>query len=148
MYKTVCVLFLLTAVVVAQGGSATGQAATLQLFADTLKLDEKKQIPAVETIFTEAARAAAPVALEIGKAREKLLAAQLSGNADDLTAAKAAYVAAAARMTAIETGAYARVYALLKPNQQAKTADAFALMAGLFVTQARSPRPGRVGGGQ
>jgi hypothetical protein len=148
MHKTVIALFLLTAPVVAQGGSATGQAATLQQFADMLKLDEKKQIPAVETIFTEAARAAAPVALEIGKAREKMLAAQLSGSADDVTAAKAAYVAAAARMTAIETGAYSRVYAILKPNQQAKTAEAFPLMAGLFVTQPRAARPGRVGGGQ
>jgi hypothetical protein len=88
------------------------------------------------------------VAQAVGKARQQILDAQLSGTADDLAAANAAYAAAAAKMTALETEAYGRVFALLKPNQQAKTKDAFPLMAGLFMTQARPPRTNRVGGGQ
>lgn len=161
MYRTVLGVFLLTGVLVAQGGGGgqgfgggqgggSGQlnATALTDFALKLKLDDKTQIPAVETIFTDAARAAAPVSQAIGKARQQILDAQLSGKADDLAAANAAYSAAAAKMTAIEAETFSRVFALLKPNQQAKTKDVFPLMAGLFITQARPSRTNRVGGGQ
>jgi hypothetical protein len=35
-------------------------------------------------------------------------------------------------MTSIEAEAFGKLYALLKPNQQAKAPQAFELMAGLF----------------
>ena len=145
MYRTVLGVFFLASVLVAQGG---GQATALEEFAAKLKLDAKTQIPAVETIFTDAARAAVPASQALTKARQQILEAQLSGKAEDLATANAAYAAAAAKMTAIETEAYGRVFAILKPNQQTKTKDAFPLMAGLFMTQARAPRTGRTGGGQ
>jgi hypothetical protein len=142
MHRTILGIVLLTGVVVAQGGQATA----LQELSDKLRLDEKTQIPAVETIFTEAARAAVPVAQEIGKARQQILDAEIAGAAADIAASRAAYAAAAAKMTAIESDAYRRVFAILKPNQQAKTAEVFPLMAGLFMTPARAPRSGRGGG--
>jgi hypothetical protein len=148
MYRTVLAIFLLAGVLVAQGGAGGGQSTVLSEFAGKLKLDEKTQIPAVETIFTEAARAAQPVAQAVAKARQQILDAQVSGKADDLAAANSAYAAAAAKMTALEAEAYGRVFAILKPSQQAKTKDAFPLMAGLFMTQARAPRGNRGGGGQ
>lgn len=148
MFRTVFGVFVLTGILVAQGGGGGGQSTALSEFAAKLKLDEKVQIPAVETIFTEAARAALPVSQAIGKARQQILDAELSGKADDLAAANAAYATAAAKMTTIETEAYGRVFAILKPNQQTKTKDAFPLMAGLFMTQGRAPRGNRGGGGQ
>jgi len=144
-------VFILAAVAVlsAQGGGAPGgQAATLQAFADKLKLNEKTQIPAVEVIFTDATRAAVPIGQEMAQTRRRLLDAEAAGRPDEIAAASAAYVAAAARMTALETKAYVQVYDLLKPDQQKKTVEAFPLMAGLFQPQARPSRSGRGGGGQ
>jgi len=148
MFRTVLGAFLLAGVLVAQGGQGGGQSNALSEFAAKLKLDDKTQVPAVETIFTEAARAGVPVTQDVRKARQQILDAQLSGKADEIAAANAAYAAAAAKMTTIETEAYARVFAILKPNQQAKTREAFPLMAGLFMTQARVSRTNRGGGGQ
>ena len=42
------------------------------------------------------------------------------------------YAGVAAQMTAIETKAFGKVYALLNPNQQSKAPAAFELMAGMF----------------
>ena len=43
------------------------------------------------------------------------------------------YALVSAQMTGIEADAFAKVYAILKPNQQAKAAQAFELMGGMFM---------------
>lgn len=131
------------------GGSGAAQIAALQAFADKLKLDQKVQIPAVETIFTDAARAALPVSTQLVQLRRRLFDAETAGKADEIAAAREALATTSAKMTTIETEAYQRVFAILKPNQQSKTAEVFELMAGLFQTAPRptSGRTGR-GGGQ
>ena len=51
---------------------------------------------------------------------------------DELNKPMADYAAAAAQMTRVEAEAFGKIYALLKPNQQAKSEQAFELMAGMF----------------
>ena len=64
---------------------------------------------------------------------EKLLNALLSGNQEEQKAVEGAYAVAAAKMAGIEAGAFAKVYATLKPNQQSNAAQAFGLIAGFAV---------------
>ncbi len=118
-------------------------------FTNRLKLDEKTQVPAAQEIFTAAAKEASPVAVEMLQLRQKMLNVALSGNPEDQKAVEGAYTVAAAKMTGIETSAFAKVYAGLKPNQQSNAAQAFALIAGFF--QAAGPSGGgrgQRGGGQ
>lgn len=144
--KLVLVCLVGSAPLLAQGGRVPGaggsgssaQAAALQAFADKLRLDDKVQIPAVETIFTDAARAAQPVNVQLIQLRRRLFDAEAGGKADEVATAREALAVASARMTMIETEAYQRVFDILKPNQQSKTTEAFELMAGLFQT---APRP-------
>jgi hypothetical protein len=97
MYRPVHAVFLFAGVLVAQGGGGGGQATALTEFATRLKLEEKTQIPAVETIFTDAARAAIPVAQAVGKARHRFW--MRSCRARPMTSRRptAAYAAAAAK---------------------------------------------------
>lgn len=125
------------------GGGGAAQAAALQALADKLRLNERTQIPEVETVFTAAARAALPVSLQLSQARRSLYNAMAEGTPDEGTAARDALVAATARMTTIETDAFQRVFDLLEPKQQNKAAEAYTFMAGLFKT---APRPGRGSG--
>jgi 2-hydroxychromene-2-carboxylate isomerase len=73
--------------------------------------------------------------------------AMLGGaSADDLKKSMDAYTSVAAQVTGLETKAFAKVCATLKPNQQAKAASAFELMAGLFIAPAGGAGGGRGGG--
>lgn len=159
--KVLFMAVLATAVVTAQGvttkmgggGSAlgTGPAASvsgktvLEDFADKLKLDDNVQIPAAEQLFTAAARAAIPVAQDMGAQRRRMLDAEVAGKADDFKLALDAYTEASLKMANIEASAFARVFSGLKPNQKSKGPDAFALLTGYFQTVA--PQRGRGGRG-
>jgi hypothetical protein len=68
-------------------------------------------------------------------------------SADDLKKINDTYATLAAQVTGIETKAFAKVCATLKPNQQGKAASAFELMAGLFNAPAGGGG-GRRGGGR
>jgi hypothetical protein len=102
-----------------------------QQFASRLKLD-KTQRPSVDQILTAAATEAAPHAAQMLQARQRLLNALRANNADEIKAAQEAYASAAAEVARIEGAAFAKVYAMLKPNQQKEAPQAFALIAGLF----------------
>ena len=102
-----------------------------QQFAAKLKLD-KTQGPAVDQILTAAATQAAPHAAQLLQIRQQILNALHANREDEVKAAQQAYSSAAADLARIEAAAFARVYALLKPNQQKEAPEAFALMAGLF----------------
>jgi Spy/CpxP family protein refolding chaperone len=103
----------------------------LDTIADKLKLN-KEQKQQVQTIFQAAMEEARPVAEQIAKAREAIGGAMIDGKSDDAGKMLTQYAILAGQMTSIETKAFGKVYALLKPNQQSKAPAAFELMAGMF----------------
>ena len=101
-------------------------------FADKLKLS-KDQREEVQTIFSAAFERAGSVRAEMDKQRAQIAGAMIDGKTgDDLNKVVEGYAAASAQLTKIEAETFAKVYALLKPNQQGKAAEAFELMAGIF----------------
>jgi hypothetical protein len=113
---------------------------------EQLRLDNKVQMPAAEEIVVSYAKEAVPVAQEMLRTRQVLVNAELGSKPDEVKAALETYSAAAAKMAALEAQAFAKIYALLKPNQQSRAPQAFTLMAGIFVPPAPpAPRPGRGG---
>ena len=115
-----------------------------QQFAAKLKLD-KVQGPAVDQILTSAATQAAPSAALMLQARQRLLNALRANREDEIKAAQDAYASAAADVARIESTAFAKVNALLKPNQQKEAPQAFALIAGLFSNVPAGGGPARGG---
>ena len=80
--------------------------------------------------------------------RAKIAGALIDGKpADEVNKLTADYATVAAQMTKVEADAFAKIYALLKPNQQAKADQAFELMAGMFSGGPRPRGPGGMGGG-
>jgi hypothetical protein len=106
-----------------------------QQFASKLKLD-KTQSPAVDEILSAAASEAAPHVQQMLLARQRMLNAARASVPEEVKAAQDAYAAAAATVAGVEASAFAKVYALLKPNQQKDAPEAFILMAGLFSSPA------------
>jgi hypothetical protein len=114
-------------------GSTGARALTpFEEIAGKFKLDEKTQVPAAIEIFNAAATEAGPVGVQILQIRQRILNGHLTGTPADVKAATDEYVAAQAKMSAIEANTFAKVYALLKPNQQKEADKAFVLMAGFF----------------
>ena len=71
--------------------------------------------------------------------RQQMVNVALAGKPDDeMKPVVEAYTAAAAQMAGIEARAFAKIYATLKPDQQSRAGQAFALMAGIF--QPAAPR--------
>ena len=126
------------------GGEGPRAMTPFEEFADRLKLDQKTQAPQAAEILNAAAAEAGPVGVQMLQLRQKLLNDDLAGDSADAKSVLDAYTAAAAKMSHIEADAFAKVYALLKPNQQSKAPQAFARMAGFF--QATPGRGGRGGG--
>jgi hypothetical protein len=119
-------------------------------FAGPLKLDKKAQAPAVQQTLADAQKEAAPVGQQMLQLRQQLVNAALANKAEETKAALTAYTAAAATMAGIEARAFAKVYAMLEPDQQSRAPQAFALMAGLFqpTTPRAGGRSGQRGGGE
>jgi hypothetical protein len=118
---------------------------------DKLKLDAKTQAPEVRLLLMDASRDAAPVAQKLLELRQTLINLELQKKPDEIAAAVEAYTTAAAEMVAIEARTFAKIYAMLKPNQQPNATHAFAIMAGMFQpssTSAAGGRGGQRGGGQ
>ncbi len=99
-------------------------------FVDTLNLDDKKQLPDVEKLFTATAAETAPIGRDMIRLRLRLF--ELDGKPDETAPVLAAYTASATKLTAVEARTFQQVFALLNRNQQSKSADAFLLMAGLL----------------
>ena len=115
---------------------------------DRLKLDDRTQAPEVRLLLMDASRDAAPVAQKILDVRLQLGNMALQNRLDEMPAATEAYAAAATEMAAIEARAFAKIYAMLKPNQQPNAPQAFAMMAGIFQLSPGRARSGQRGGGQ
>jgi hypothetical protein len=108
---------------------------------DRLKLDDKTQAPEVRLLLMDASRDAQPIAQKLLDIRVRLGNLAIQNKVDAMPPETDAYAAAATEMAAIEARAFAKIYAILKPNQQPNAAQAFATMAGIF-----QPPPGRGGG--
>ncbi len=101
-------------------------------FADKLKLnsDQKNE---VNRLLTATLEKAVPVSAELDKSRADIAAAMIDGkSADEVKKLMETHTALEAHLDTIETELFAKVLAMLKPNQQSKAGQAFELMAGLF----------------
>jgi hypothetical protein len=116
-----------------------------ELLFEKLKLN-KEQKEEGATILAAAREKAGPVRDQLNKGRQIIVGLIMQKHDDDVKKLMGDYAIVAAQMTAIETDAFAKLYALLKPNQQAKAPQAFELMAGMFAGGA--PGGGGRGRGQ
>jgi Spy/CpxP family protein refolding chaperone len=128
------------------GGMGNGGMARMQrqskldMIVEKLKLN-KEQKDQVQTIFLAAVEESRPIREQIMTSRETIAEAMITGKSqDDIKKLLDQYASASAQMTGIETKAFAKVYALLKPNQQSKAPAAFEIMAGMFGAQAGGGR--------
>jgi hypothetical protein len=99
---------------------------------DRLKLN-KEQKEQASQILSAAMEKAAPTRDLLNKGRI-VIANAITGKAadDEVKKMLGEYAAVGATMTGIEADVFAKLYALLKPNQQAKAPQAFELLAGMF----------------
>ena len=115
---------------------------------DRLKLDDKTQAPEVRLLLMDASRDAQPVAQKLLDIRVRLGNLAIQNKVDAMPPETDAYAAAATEMAAIEAKAFAKIYAMRKPNQQTNAPLAFATMAGIFQPPPGRGRGGPRGGGQ
>jgi 2-hydroxychromene-2-carboxylate isomerase len=102
------------------------------IFADRLKLNKDQKTEA-QTALADALKESAALRQQLTQTKLEMAKAMLGGaSADDLKKTMDTYASVAAQVTGIETKAFAKVCATLKPNQQGKAASAFELMAGMF----------------
>lgn len=115
---------------------------------DKLKLN-KEQKDQASQILSAAMEKAAPTRDLLNKGRI-VIANAITGKAgeDEVKKMLGEYAAVSATMTGIEADAFAKLYALLKPNQQSKAPQAFELLAGMFASGGMQGGGGRGRGGQ
>ncbi len=99
---------------------------------DKLKLNKEQKEQATQ-ILSAAMEKAAPTRDLLTKGRV-VIANAITGKAseDEVKKMLGEYAAVSTTMTGIEADVFAKLYALLKPNQQAKAPQAFELLAGMF----------------
>jgi hypothetical protein len=118
--------------------------AVFEQFAHRLDLDHRTQFPEAEKIFADASHLAPPITQQIQQLRIRLVNAEIEKNETEVKTILVEYRAAATRMADLEAEAFAKVYALLRPNQVNHATEAFALVAGIFLpappASARVPR--------
>lgn len=154
----IAVVFATTIVVSAQGGGgggiqeAGGDIAAprnlnpVEQFASAMKIDAKTQGGQVDQIMKEAATEATPIGQEMLQLRQRMVNLMLQSQNDQAKPVVSAYADSAAKMTGIEARTFARVYEIVKPEQQknVNASKAFDILTGLF--QPASPRGNRGGG--
>jgi Spy/CpxP family protein refolding chaperone len=116
------------------GGMRAPKQSRLDLIAEKLKLN-KEQKDEVQTIISAGQEAAGPLGGQITQGRAALAQAIVQGKSgDELTQIQSSYTDLMAKMTGVEATTYAKIYALLKPNQQSKASSVFEeQMAGMFM---------------
>ena len=119
------------------GRFAAPRATRLETISSRLKLN-KEQKAEVEAILDAAGEEAVPLREALSKGREAIAVALVRGKPGDAEQAENAYAALAAKMTGIETNAFAKIYATLKPNQQSRAGQAFETMNGMFLAGERT----------
>jgi Spy/CpxP family protein refolding chaperone len=112
-------------------------------FVEELRLDEKSQVPAVQKLMIDGATGASALVTELFQGRQTLLNLELGNKAAEKPAALQAYLAGATKMAAMEAATFAKVSAVLRPNQQSRAAGGFTQMAGFFFPEANAGQAGR-----
>jgi hypothetical protein len=99
---------------------------------DKLKLNKEQKEQATQ-ILSAAMEKAAPTRDMLTK-RRIAIANGITGKVgeEDLKTMLGEYAGVSATMTGIEADVFAKLYALLKPNQRSKAPQAFELLAGMF----------------
>ncbi len=115
---------------------------------DKLKLNKEQKEQAAQ-ILSAAMEKAAPTRDSLSKGRI-VIANAITGKAseDELKKMLGEYATVSATMTGIEADVFAKLYALLKPNQQSKAPQAFELLSGMFDGGGMQGGGGRGRGGQ
>ena len=103
-----------------------------EMLFEKLKLN-KEQKEEASTIISAAMEKAAPTRDLLDKGRV-VIANTITGKGseDEIKKLLGEYASVSATMTSIEAEAFGKLYAMLKPTQQAKAPQAFELMAGMF----------------
>jgi phosphoribosylaminoimidazole (AIR) synthetase len=103
-----------------------------EMLFDKLKLNKEQKEEAAK-ILSAAMEKAAPTRDLLTKGRI-VIANNITGKGseEELKKMWGEFTSVNATMTGIEAEAFGKLYALLKPNQQAKAPQAFELMAGMF----------------
>jgi hypothetical protein len=119
-----------------------------EMLFDKLKLNKEQKEEAAK-ILSAAMEKAAPARDLLNKGRI-VIANNITGKGseEDLKKMWGEFTSVNATMTGIEAEAFGKLYALLKPNQQAKAPQAFELMAGMFAGNGMAGGGGRVGEGR
>jgi len=121
------------------GGMRAQRQTRADMIVEKLKLN-KEQKDDFQNILSAGREEAAPLRQNLDAARVQIATALIEGKSDEeVKKAVADYTAVAARITALEVKAYAKLYATLKPNQQAKAEQAFELMAGILTPSGGRP---------
>lgn len=116
-------------------------------FSEKLKLSKEQQDEA-NTALMEAVRELAPVRGEMDKSRVAIASALIDGKSpDEVKKFMDEYAAAAAQATTIEVKVFSKVFASLKPNQQAKAGQAYELLAEALDSLGGGGAAGRGGAG-
>ncbi len=153
---------LLASLAFAQGGRSRGggmggdesgmpeirraQPTKAQVLADKLKLD-KDQRQELQNILMAAVEEVNPLRNQMGQARVQMAGALIEGKGEGaIKQAQDAYGALAAQLAGVEAKTFAKVYALLKPNQQSRATQNYDLLAELFEQSGGRGR-GASGGG-
>ena len=135
--KVLISVFAAATVLSAQGGSmpppSNGPQTLFEQFGHRLDLDRRTQFPEAEKLFTDASRLATPIAQQMQQLRVRLVNAEIDKNDAEIKAILPEYRTAAARMADLEAQTFAKVYALLRPNQVNHATEAFAMVAGVFI---------------
>jgi hypothetical protein len=115
------------------------------LLFDRLKLSSEQK-EAAQQILAATTEKAASARDALGKGRQAIATALLEKRSDDeVKKLLADYTKLSVQMTGFEAEAFGKICALLKPNQQAKAAPAFELMAGIFAGGGRGQDRGERG---
>jgi hypothetical protein len=111
-------------------------------FVNQLRIDIKAQGPAVDEILIGATRQGAAIDGEMLDIRRQMANAALRKQPDEMKTLVGTYTEAATKMVTLETDAFRKVVALLRPNQQSRAPEAFTIMAGIFlIPPPAAPRP-------
>jgi Spy/CpxP family protein refolding chaperone len=122
------------------GMSRSQRPSKFDQIADKLKLS-KDQKDQAQTIVDAGREEATPLRDTLAKARLGIADALINAKGDDeVKKAQDAYADEVAKMTGVEAKTFAKIYALLKPNQQSKAGLAWDLMADIFSAGGRGNR--------
>lgn len=118
------------------GGSLPGASAEpltkFDQFAAKLKLNKDQKVEA-QSIVDAYTGQAAPLGQRLLKGKQEITAALLGGQSGEaLDKVTAGYTDTVEELTTLEATAFAKIVALVKPNQRNKAASAFPLLVDLF----------------